>query len=144
MGPRFTEAALDQLTVEEGNYPYFLQAFVSAIWTVATASPFTAENAHAAKDLGRAQLDSGFFPARWERATPAEREYLRAMAMDGDEGTRSAAIAQVLGKTAQSLAPVCASLVAEGTIYSPQHGWVAFTAPGMSSFIERQRQLLEE
>lgn len=119
MGPRFTEAALDQLTVEAGNYPYFLQVFGSAIWTVATASPFTAENAQAAEVLGRAQLESGFFPARWERATPAEREYLRAMAMDGDEGSRSAAIAQALGKTSQGLVPVRASLIAKGTIYSP-------------------------
>ncbi|WP_417365557.1 ATP-binding protein [Glutamicibacter arilaitensis] len=144
MGQVFTEDALEHLTAEAGNYPFFLQVFGSAIWTVATASPFTVENAHAAKVLGRAQLDSGFFPARWERATPAEREYLRAMAMDGDEGSRSAAIARALGKTPQGLAPVRASLIAKGIIYSPLHGRVAFTVPGMSSFIERQRQLLED
>ncbi|WPR64469.1 hypothetical protein SLW73_16495 [Glutamicibacter protophormiae] len=79
-----------------GNCPYFLQDFGSAIWMVATGSPFSLQNAQTAKELGRARLDSGFFPSRWERATPAEREYMKAMAVDGDDGSRSAHIAQRL------------------------------------------------
>lgn len=144
MGQSYSDAALDALTTETGNYPYYLQEFGSAMWTVATSSPFSLQNAQAATELGRARLDAGFFPARWERATPAEREYMKAMASDGDEGSRSAFVAQRLGKSAQSLAPSRASLIAKGIIYSPQRGYVGFTVPGMSSFIERQRRLLED
>lgn len=144
MGQFYSEDALDALVSEAGNYPYFLQVFGSAIWTVATGSPFSLQNAQAAKEFGRARLDSGFFPARWERTTPAEREYMKAMAVDGDDGSRSAHIAQRLGKSAQALAPSRASLISKGIVYAPQRGYIAFTVPGMASFIERQRQLLED
>lgn len=144
MGQEYSEDALAGLIAEAGNYPYFLQEFGSAMWLVATSSPFTAQNATVAVELGRARLDSGFFPARWERATPAEREYMKCMAIDGDVGSRSAAVAQRLLKTPQSLAPIRASLIAKGIIYAPQRGIVEYTVPGMASFIERHRQLLEE
>jgi len=144
MGQRFTEEALEVLVNEAGNYPYFLQEFGSAMWTVATSSPFTKQNADAATALGRARLDSGFFPARWERATPGEREYMRAMAIDGDAGSRSSSVAGRLRKTPQALAPTRASLIGKGIIYAPQRGVIAYTVPGMADFIERQRRLLED
>ncbi|MHA7225496.1 hypothetical protein ACX8Z8_05340 [Glutamicibacter soli] len=66
------------------------------------------------------------------------------MAVDGDDGSRSADIAQRLGKSAQALAPLRASLISKGIICAPQRGYIAFTVPGMASLIERQRQLLED
>lgn len=144
MGQTYTDEALDILVAEARNYPYFLQEFGSAMWTVATASPFTSQNAEAATALGRAKLDSGFFPARWERATPAERDYMKAMALDGDAGSRSSDVASRLSKTPQALAPVRASLITKGIIYSPQRSFIAYTVPGMANFIERYRRLLED
>ncbi|GAA1406217.1 hypothetical protein GCM10009614_05500 [Glutamicibacter uratoxydans] len=144
MGQSYSSEALEALIKETGNYPYFLQEFGSAMWTVATASPFSVQNAQAAVALGRARLDSGFFPARWERATPSERAYMSAMATDGDRESRSADISQRLDKSAQALAPMRASLISKGIIYSPQRGYVAFTVPGMADFIDRQRRLLED
>lgn len=127
-----------------GNCPYFLQDFGSAIWMVATGSPFSLQNAQAAKELGRARLDSGFFPSRWERATPAEREYMKAMAVDGDGGPTKRTHRSTSGKSAQALAPSRASLISKGIICAPQRGYIALTVPGMASLIERQRQLLED
>jgi len=138
-GASFVEEALAALVDVSGRYPYFIQEYGKAIWEVASASPFTLEDARTAIDLGTDQLDQGFFPARWDRATPGEREYLRAMATDGDDGSRTSAIAERLGRKMTGLGPVRAQLIAKGLVYAPEHGRIAFTVPGMASFINRQR-----
>jgi hypothetical protein len=144
MGQSYSPEALDILLQESGCYPYFIQEFGSAMWTVATASPFSKENARAAAELGRARLDSGFFPSRWDRATPAERQYLAAMALDGDGPSNSGDIAARLGKKIQSIGPIRATLISKGLVYSPEHGRIAFTVPGMATYINRHQDQLPE
>jgi len=141
MGQAYSDEALDMLLNESGCYPYFIQAFGSAMWTVATASPFSTDNARAAIELGRARLDAGFFPSRWDRATPAERQYLSAMALDGEGPSQTSDIAARLGKKIQSLGPTRATLIAKGLIYSPEHGKISFTVPGMATYISRQQDM---
>ena len=87
MGASFEEPALTHLVNISGRYPYFLQEFGSAIWRISPRSPFTGADARRAEAVGLAQLDAMFFAARWERVTPAEREYLGAMAEEVDEGS---------------------------------------------------------
>jgi hypothetical protein len=140
MGQAYTDEALEILMQESGRYPYFIQEFGSAMWTVATASPFSKENAVAAAELGRARLDSGFFPSRWERATPAERQYLIAMAVDGDGPSSTGDIAARLGKRIQALGPTRATLISKGLIYPPEYGRIAFTVPGMATYIQRHEE----
>lgn len=137
-GARYGAQALDLLVEAAAGYPYFLQEYGKAIWDVAPAKVFTEADAERALELGRAQLDQGFFPARWDRATPAERAYLRAMAEDGDGGSRSGEVARRLGKQIGSLGPTRAQLIAKGLVYAPEHGRIAFTVPGMSDYIGRQ------
>ncbi|MET0978683.1 MAG: ATP-binding protein, partial [Paeniglutamicibacter terrestris] len=43
-----------------------------------------------------------------------------------------------LGTAVQNLGPTRAQLIGKGLIFSPDHGRVAFTVPGMSAYIERQ------
>lgn len=138
MGTDFTEEALDTLVRAAGGYPYFLQEYGKAIWDVAPDHPFTLDDARAAIVIGTAQLDQGFFPARWDRATRAERDYMRAMSEDGDAGTRSASVAERLGRELSSISPTRAELIRKGLIYAPEHGRVAYTVPGMADFITRQ------
>jgi len=88
--------------------------------------------------LGYELLDHGFFRARWERATRGERDYLAAMAADGDGPSFTGEVAQRLGKRATSLGPVRANLIAKGLVYAPEHGLISFTVPGMADFITRQ------
>jgi hypothetical protein len=83
-------------------------------------------------------LDQGFFRARWDRATSAEQQFLRAMADDGDAGSSSSEVATRLGRSRSSIGPARANLLAKGLIYAPEHGVVAFTVPGMADFIQRQ------
>ncbi|MFT4122696.1 MAG: ATP-binding protein [Microbacteriaceae bacterium] len=133
------EADAVALIVDRSSgYPYFLQQFGQDVWNTATASPITVADARAGVATGRAALDNGFFRARWDRATPAEKRYLRAMAVDGDDGSQSGAVAERLHRPLTSLGPTRAKLIAKGLIYAPEHGVVAFTVPHMAEFIGRQ------
>lgn len=138
MGQSYSPEALTTLLEVSGRYPYFIQEFGSAMWEVAAKSPFTGEEAAVAARVGLQRLDAGFFPSRWDRATPRERDYMDAMAQDGDEAANTGAVAQRMGMKVSSLGPTRAQLISKGLIYSPEYGQVAFTVPGMAAFIERQ------
>lgn len=143
MDAQFEDAALAILAEASQGYPYFIQELGSAAWKVAERSPFTEHDARNALLLGFAQLDSGFFPARWDRATATERDYLSAMAIDGPDSSATSVIAERLGKKVQSLGPTRAGLISKGLIYSPELGRVAFTVPGFHDFIQRRTTLAE-
>ena len=142
-GARFEPKAVEELALAAGGYPYFIQEYGKAIWDLAPATPFTQTDAVLAIEAGRSQLDSGFFPARWERATRSERNYLRAMAQDGEQACSTRTVAERLQSSHQSLGPARAGLIAKGLIYAPEHGLVAFTVPGMAEFILRQHDTNE-
>jgi hypothetical protein len=134
----WADDALSHLVLEAGGYPYFLQQYGQEAWNAAEATPITLADARLGVARGQLDLDNGFFRARWDRATPSEREYLRAMAVDGDGGSASGEVAVRLGKKVTSLGPARASLIGKGLIYSPDHGVVAYTVPGMAAFVRRQ------
>jgi hypothetical protein len=79
-----------------------------------------------------------FTRARWQMATPAQRQYLRAMAEDHDEASSTARVASRMSRAASQLTVARSNLISKGLIYAPDHGAVRFTVPGMSSFISRQ------
>jgi hypothetical protein len=136
----WTEEALSLILAHASGYPYFLQQFGQETWNAAATSPITLTDARVGAAHGRAALDDGFFRSRWDRATRAEQQYLRALALDGRGSAQSSDVATRLGRTANSLGPARAALIAKGLIYSPEHGVIAFTAPGMSEFISRQTE----
>lgn len=121
-----------------GRYPYFLQQFGQETWSVAEGPVIARQDAALGVAQGINDLDNGFFRVRWDRATRAEQSYLRAMAVDVDEGSSSGEVATRLSRKPTSLGPTRASLIAKGLIYAPEHGVVAFTVPGMAAFIGRQ------
>lgn len=134
----YTSDALDLLVNAADGYPYFLQEYGRSIWDLAPEPLFTATDAELAIEAGKAHLDSGFFPSRWDRATKSERLYLRAMTEDGAKESSTTEIARRLNTKPTSLAAARAQLLAKGLIYSPDHGKVAFTVPGMPDYIRRQ------
>ncbi|WP_299166811.1 ATP-binding protein [uncultured Arthrobacter sp.] len=140
-GIDWERAAVELIVDESAGYPYFLQQFGQDTWNAAEGPNITYADARVGAARGRAALDSGFFRARWDRATRAEQSYLRAMAEDGDEGSSSGEIASRLGRSAASFGPIRASLIAKGLVYAPEHGVIAFTVPGMAAFITRQAAL---
>lgn len=130
--------ALDVLVHAAGGYPYFLQEYGKAIWSVAETVPFTVDNAHQAVELGMIELDSGFYPSRWDRSSASEQAYLRAMADTGNDMPRSGEVAGRLGRNASGVSTIRDTLIKKGLVWSPEYGKVAFTVPGMADFIRRQ------
>ena len=133
----FTPEAIDQIVFSTRGYPYFLQEWGKHAWDVADRSPITLPNVSAASIEAVAALDESFFRVRFDRLTPAEKKYLRAMAELGPGPHRSGDIAQILGKRGNSLAPLRQGLITKGMIWSPSHGDTAFTVPIFDEFMKR-------
>jgi len=129
--------AVRQIVSETQAYPYFLQEWGKHSWDVAAQSPITLEDVRRASRHAVAELDSSFFRVRLDRLTPSEKKYLRAMAARGAGPHRSGDIAHQMKVKVQSVAPVRASLIAKGMIYSPSHGETAFTVPLFDLFMKR-------
>lgn len=137
--------ALQEMYAVTGGYPYFIQAYGKEVWDVAPSTPITAEDVRVAVPRAEAELAVGFFGSRYERATPAERDYLRAMAdvaLVEDAGVvteldavPTADVAKSLGKQPQSLSPARDALLKKGLIYSTERGRIAFTVPHFGRYL---------
>lgn len=126
-----------------GGYPYFVQAYGKAVWDLAPGSPITATDVSVAAPQAQSELAVGFFGSRFERATPGEREYLRAMAElaagAGDVAAVStASVATHLGRTPQALSPARDALLKKGLIYSGERGRISFTVPHFGRYLRDQ------
>ena len=134
---KFDDGALAEILAQTKAYPYFLQEWGKHSWACAHASPITREDAVAATDLAISELDDSFFRVRFDRLTPAEKRYLRAMAQLGAGPHKSGDIAQLLNKKVQAVAPTRATLISKGMIYSPAHGDNSFTVPLFDGYMKR-------
>ena len=153
----YEQKALDLLYEKSGGYPYFVQAYGKSTWDHAPRSPVTAADVRVAAPEAEAELAVGFFGSRFERATPAEREYMRAMAAlslvpgegtpeaasaaerdDMDAAVPTAEIARSLGRKPASLSPARDALIKKGLIYSGERGTVAFTVPHFGRYLRTQ------
>jgi AAA ATPase domain len=134
----FQRDALEFLVAEAQGYPYFLQEWGYHVWNIAMASPISLADAGAASLRVREALDRNFFLVRFDRLTPKEKEYLRAMAQLGAGPHRSGDIAALLGVRVESVAPRRSLLITKGMIYSPAHGDTAFTVPLFDQFLIRE------
>lgn len=137
LGVAFTEEALHEVFTRTGGYPYFLQEWGSQCWRSATRSPIDIPVVGKASNDAIQSLDRNFFTVRFDRLTPRERDYLRALAELGSGPQRSGEIAAVLQSSSESVAPLRAGLISKGMIYSPQHGDTAFTVPLFDQFMKR-------
>ncbi len=154
-GAEFDAEALAAMYAATGGYPYFIQAYGKVAWDVAPHSPITADDVAVAAPEAEAELAVGFFGSRYERATPGEREYLRAMADvaygaldpgDGDgaepvgevpESVLTADVAKYLDRKPQSLSPARDALLKKGLIYSAERGRIAFTVPHFGRYLRQ-------
>lgn len=134
---RFTPDALELIFHKTNGYPYFIQEWGKHSWDVASKSPITAMDVERASNIVIADLDASFFRVRFDRLTPTEKVYLRAMAELGKGSHRSGDVSDILNKNVNQLAPVRAKLIEKGMIYSPNHGETAFTVPLFDEFMRR-------
>jgi hypothetical protein len=136
-GIEFDQDAVEEIVRLTQGYPYFLQEWGYQTWNHADRSPITLQDVRNATAKVIPRLDANFFRVRFDRLTPGEKNYLRAMAHLGPGAHRSGDIASALGVKVTSLGPVRAKLMKKGMIYSPTHGDVAFTVPLFDEFMRR-------
>ena len=144
----YDEEALAALYDATGGYPYFVQAYGKTVWDLAPRSPITRNDVAVAAPEAERELAVGFFGSRYERATPGERDYLRAMAdaatqvpedeQDAVGSVATADVASALGKKPQSLSPARDALLKKGLIYSGERGRIAFTVPHFGRYLRQQ------
>ncbi|MGH3320988.1 MAG: AAA family ATPase [Streptosporangiaceae bacterium] len=137
-GVEYKQEALDALYDAADGYPYFVQAYGKVTWDYAPHNPIAADDVRVAGPEAEAELAVGFFGTRYERATPAERDYMRAMATLGDEPVPTSDVAEVLGRKPSSLSPARDSLIKKGLVYAAERGLVAFTVPHFGQFLRSQ------
>jgi hypothetical protein len=144
----YDDDALAAMYAATGGYPYFIQAYGKVVWDLSPRSPITVDDVAVAAPQAESELAVGFFGSRFERATPGEREYLRAMAdaalaisergeeeLDAIQSVPTAEVASELGKKPQSLSPARDSLLKKGLIYSGERGRIAFTVPHFGRYL---------
>ncbi|MEO0649865.1 MAG: ATP-binding protein, partial [Planctomycetota bacterium] len=136
-GVDFEPEALDRIVEQTAGYPYFLQEWGKHAWDVAGQSPITLDDVEQATTVTIASLDESFFRVRFDRLTPAEKRYLRAMAELGAGPHRSGDVAKVLGREVNEVGIFKANLIHKGMVWSPSHGDTAFTVPLFDPFLRR-------
>lgn len=136
-GVSYEPAATLRILAATEGYPYFLQEWGKHAWDVADASPITVQDVDDASREATAALDESFFRVRFDRLTPAEKRYMRAMAELGRGPHRSGDIATVLKRKVTALGPTRNQLISKGMIWSPSHGDTAFTVPMFDEFMKR-------
>ncbi len=137
-GVRFNEDAIKEIINVTQGYPYYLQEWGSQVWNLASHSPIDLEMAKMATTAAIAALDKSFFRVRFDRLTPREKEYLRALAELGPLPQRSGDVADKMGKKVNSVGPLRDGLIKKGMLYSPAHGDTAFTVPLFDEFMKRE------
>ncbi len=148
-GADWTPQALSSMYDLTAGYPYFVQAYGKVAWDVAPAAPITADDVRVAGPEAALELGVGFFGSRYERATPGEREYLRAMAeLEGTAehdaerdlvpAVATAAVAEALARRPQSLSPARDGLLKKGLVFSSARGQIAFTVPHFGQYLRAQ------
>ena len=136
-GVEIEPLALDAIVSQTRCYPYFLQEWGKHVWDVTERSPITISSVEVASKQAMAALDESFFLVRFDRLTPSEKRYVRAMAQLGAGPHRSGDIAHELGRQVSSLAPIRNQLINKGMIWSPSHGDTGFTVPMFDEFMVR-------
>jgi hypothetical protein len=136
-GAQFTDSALQDILKVTERYPYFLQQWGYESWGVATGDTIDADVIPAATGNAIRSLDQSFFQVRFDRCTPAEKRYMRALAELGPGTHRSGEIAEILRVKITSVGPVRSKLISKGMIYSPQHGDTEFTVPLFDAYMRR-------
>lgn len=136
-GVKVNDDALQRIIEETRCYPYFLQEWGKHSWDMADTSPIELSDVAQASAVAIAALDESFFRVRFDRLTPLEKKYLRAMAEIGPGPHRSGDIAEKLDREVTSLGPTRSQLISKGMIWSPSHGDTGFTVPLFDEFMKR-------
>lgn len=137
VGVQYSDDAIEKILKVTESYPYFLQQWAHDTWNISVGPVITLQDVDVATEVSIRALDESFFKMRFDRCTPSERRYMRALAQLGPGPHRSGDISEALGLKTTSVAPVRSKLIGKGMIYSPAHGDAAFTVPMFDAYMRR-------
>src|SRR5262249_7013657 len=136
-GVTFAGAAIERILKLTERYPYFLQQWAYEAWNASASPNISVETVDVATKMAIEELDRSFFKVRFDRCTPSEKKYMRALAEFGHGKHRSGDVADKLGVKVTSVAPTRSALIKKGMIYSPSHGDTTFTVPLFDQYMRR-------
>jgi hypothetical protein len=136
-GVTYEDGALELAFEFTAGYPYFLQELGYAAWTIAQRNLVRADDVDIARRVVEDKLDESFFRVRLDRTTELEKAYLRAMADLGDQPQLAGDVARLLNRTSQQCGPTRSTLIEKGLLFTPAHGYAAFTVPQFDRFMRR-------
>jgi hypothetical protein len=140
----FGSAAVDFMVAYTQGYPFFLQEYGRIVWDETSASPVTLDDVRSVLPLVEAGLDESFFRVRAERTTELELRYLYAMAELGPRPHRASEVARRIQRTVEQAGPIRSRLIDKGLLYTPGHGYAAFTVPQFDRYMLRCHSELAE
>jgi hypothetical protein len=136
LGRRYADDVVDAVMVDSGGYPFFIQVYGDALWTGSHGETIALPDFRRLRPRILATLDSGFFRARYVRASPNERQLMRNIATFGETATIEQ-LQQVSGRRNNEIQPTVSALIQKGLVYRPERARIAFTAPMFGAFLLR-------
>jgi hypothetical protein len=138
-GGRIDSGALPVLTEAARGYPYFVQLVGREAWEAASRDGrIDMAAARAGVRQASSIIERTIFSPRYERCSPVERRYLRAVAAGAGQGEGPAevsAVATALRRSLTELSYARARLIDKGIIVPAGRGRVAFALPGFAQFV---------
>lgn len=144
LGVRWEDDALAEGIAAAQGYPYWVQLVGDAAWRAGS------------QRVGRAGMESGdriicddvragshrvaeqkrtLYRARWDNASPRQREMLIAIAGLGGEDVPRGLLAAALHTETTAISVARQSLLDKGILEANQHGLLSFTVPGFTEFV---------
>ena len=137
LGIELAADAVDSMVDYTQGYPYFLQEYGRIVWDETSVSSVTLGDVRSVLPLVEAGLDESVFRVRVERTTELELRYLYAMAELGPQPHRASEVARRIQRTVEQAGPLRSRLIDKGLLYTPGHGYAAFTVPQFDRYMLR-------
>lgn len=143
LGVSWEPGGLEAAVEAAVGYPFTVQLIGDHAWQLAdypdAGGTITEAHASQACELALEEMTQ-LVEGRYSKATPAEREFMMAMAQLGDGPVRRGDVVTALSVTSTQVSKQRDSLLKQGLIRATAYGSVEFTIPGMAAYLRRRSE----
>lgn len=128
------------------GYPFLIQLVGYYAWQRAKRKGLAVVDddvAHSGVDIALARFDATVIEPALQRVSDLGIAYLMAMALDDGPVSSTAEICKRLGKSAQQLSSLRASLIRDSLVEAPSRGKIRFAIPYMANYLNNHREELQ-
>ena len=136
------DEALEILAHESAGYPFFVQEYGSAAWSVTDEQRITTHAIRTAVPGVRKLLDSSLYEPAFDALTAPELRYAFALARLGPGPHRVSDVAKAQDASADRINWIRNQLLKKDIIYVPAGGLVEFRLPLTDQFLLRNKDAL--